>query len=71
MSLCCEHAVLSLHIAVHAVLTVEVGQARQNFLQDERNEVFTEVGAFLVHGSHQISHRAIGAVLQTGKLEGG
>ena len=67
MSLCCEHAVLSLHIAVHAVLTVEVGQARQNFLQDERNEVFTEVGAFLVHGSHQISHRAIGAVLQTGK----
>ena len=67
MSLCCEHAVLSLHIAVHAVLTVEVGQARQHFLQDERNEVFTEASPFLVHGSHQVRHRTIGAVLQAGR----
>ena len=64
MALCCEHAVLSLHITVHAVLTVEVGQARQYFLKDEGNEVFTEASPFLMHGFHQISHSAIGAVLQ-------
>ena len=68
MSLCCEHAVLSLHIAVHAVLTVEVGQARQHFLQDERNEVFTEASPLLMHGFYQVSHSAIGAVLQAGRI---
>ena len=65
MALCREHAVLSLHVTVHAVLTVEVGQAGQYFLKDEGNEVFTEASPLLVHGFHQISHSAIGAVLQT------
>ena len=68
MSLCCKHAVLTLHVTVHAVLTVEVGQARQYFLHDKRNEVLTEAGPLLMDGFHQISHSTIGAVLQTFRI---
>ena len=70
MSLCCKHAVLTLHVTVHAVLTVEVGQARQYFLHDKCNEVLTETISLLVHGSHQIRHRAIGTVLQASRYVG-